>query len=132
MGSRIASGSSDCTVRVWGVESRSELACLEGHDAPVNAVAITADGAAVVSGSSDCTMRWWNVARPGASVLLGTHAEPVNAVALSPDGGCLASASDDRTLRLWQVATRREMEVVEGDAIMTSCAFLGAADRGRP
>lgn len=43
-GSKIVSGSWDNTIRIWDINSGSELRVLKGHEARVNSVAISPDG----------------------------------------------------------------------------------------
>lgn len=48
-------------VRVWDLETGALRQVLEGHEAPIYAVAITPDGARLVTGSRDMTARVWDI-----------------------------------------------------------------------
>ena len=76
-----------------------------GHDGPVQAVALSADGQLAVSGGSDGTVRVWDPAT-GAQVgaPLTGHDGPVWAVALSADGELAVSGGGDGTVRVWDPA----------------------------
>lgn len=53
----------DNTVRLWDVESGSELQRFEGHTANVNCVTASPDGRYALSGSADKTIRVWMLPR---------------------------------------------------------------------
>jgi hypothetical protein len=55
------SGSYDCTVRLWDIETGRCLRVLEGHSATVNSVAWSPDGIKVVSAAFNGVMRIWSV-----------------------------------------------------------------------
>ena len=59
-GSRIVSGLSDGTVRVWDATSWDELKSLAGHTGSVQSVAFSPNGSCIVSGSDDQTVRVWD------------------------------------------------------------------------
>ncbi|CAE7208552.1 unnamed protein product [Rhizoctonia solani] len=104
-GSRLVSGSDDCTVRVWNVSDGS-LATdpFEGHTGTVNSVAVSPDGMRVASGSSDHTVRVWNI--NDGSLFAGPftgHTGSIRSVTFSPDGTRIASGSFDGTVRAWHV-----------------------------
>lgn len=61
-GSLLASASTDRTVRVWKVDSRSLQSTLSGHAGGVNDVAWSPDGAALCSASDDATLLLWTLA----------------------------------------------------------------------
>src|SRR5205823_5854233 len=62
-GSRLASGSSDRTIKIWDTETGQELRSLQGHTDVVGSVAFTSDGTQLASWSHDGTIRFWD-ARP--------------------------------------------------------------------
>jgi hypothetical protein len=77
-------------------------ATLAGHGSPINAVAISADGAWIVSAADDGTVRVWSALDGTLRRVFTGHQGAVNAVAFSPGGSWLASAGDDGTVRLWR------------------------------
>ncbi len=101
-GKRLASASSDNTVRLWDVDKRQELLVLEGHTAGVWAVAFSPDGKRVASASHDKTVRLWDVDKGVETLLLKGHTGNVFAVAFSRDGTRLMSASRDGRVRVWE------------------------------
>jgi len=52
-GSRICSGSDDCTVRVWEVSSGKSMQTIEGHSSYVTAVSWSSDGERICSWGGD-------------------------------------------------------------------------------
>jgi WD40 repeat protein len=127
-GHRVASGSDDHTLRVWGTEVGECLAVLCGHEDRVTGVAFSSDGRRIVSGSHDCTLRIWD-ARTGQqlSVLRG-HEDWINSVAFSPDGRHVASGSGmfqgpDSTVRVWDAKTGQQLAVMSSHSEVTSVAF---------
>ncbi len=49
-------------VRVWDVGSGKERCSFRGHDGPIQAVAVSPDGAAIASGSADTAVLLWDLA----------------------------------------------------------------------
>eukprot|EP00949_MAST-11_sp_MAST-11-sp1_P002724 g2724.t1 len=60
-GTKVASGSSDNTVKLWDVTSGQCLQTLEGHDRSANSVSLSPDGTNVAPGSDDETVKLWDV-----------------------------------------------------------------------
>ena len=106
-GKRIASGSSDTTIRIWDVETgRMVTSPFEGHTSEVYSVAFSPDGNCVASGSWDKTIRIWD-AETG-QIIAGPfegHTGHIYSVAFSSDGKQVASGALDNTIRIWDVKT---------------------------
>jgi WD40 repeat protein len=112
-GSKLASGSSDRTVRVWNVATGQVEQTLEGHLDSVWSVVFSPDGSKVASGSRDHTVRVWNVATGQVEQTLEGHSRSVFSVGFSPDGSKVTSGSDDGTVCIWNVATGQAEQTLE-------------------
>jgi WD40 repeat protein len=132
-GKRLASASHDMTVRIWDVETQTELHTMAGHTGLTVAVAWNPDGSMVASGSYDQTVRVWNADTGELIRVLEGHTGWVNQVAFSADGMRVISNSFDGTIRVWDAMTGDLVEVLPGSAAQWSqltgqpeAAFLGA------
>lgn len=96
----------DNAIGFWDAASGERLLWLEGHDAAVNAVAFTPNGAAAVSASDDFAVRYWAI-QSGLSSKLSGHEGKVADVAVSPDGRVAASAAWDGSIGLWSLPQDR-------------------------
>jgi serine/threonine protein kinase len=138
--------SPDQRTLAWGSGSLDGLVCLGDltdptlnrmsllhcHQAPVDALAFSADGKMLATGSRDQTVRWWDLVQtqeglldsPKDPTLFKGHKGDVTAVAFSPDGKTLCSASRDGTVRLWKRGGfwSKEKIVLEGDWGPVRCA----------
>lgn len=99
-GVQIATASFDNALGLWSGADGARLLWLDGHEAAVNAVAFTPDGASALSASDDFTARYWRL-QSGVGVVMAGHKGKVADVAVSPDGRLAATASWDGTVGLW-------------------------------
>jgi WD40 repeat protein len=113
-GKRLASASTDKTVRLWDADTGQEVRALKGHTSEVIAVAFSPDGRRLASASADGTARVWDAERGQEVLALKGHSDVVRAVAFSPDGKRLASASWDQTVRLWDADRGEEVRALMG------------------
>jgi len=129
-GARIASGSSDDTIRVWDVATSAQIQAFRGHDG-IRSVAFSPDGKHVASGSWDKTVSIWD-ATTGAlgEVLEGLRDWRENFVVFSPDSTCIVTAWGENAARVWDAGTGACLRTLEGHTgSVTSAAF--SPDGGR-
>jgi WD40 repeat protein len=108
-GKRLASGSSDLTVRVWHTEARDaavQTFTLVGHRQAVRDVAFSPKGF-LASASDDRTVKIWRWGTGQEIRTLRGHRGPVGKVTYSPDGGQLISAGSDSTVKTWDTQSGR-------------------------
>ena len=111
-GTLLASGSGDCTVKIWDVQTGRLLTTLQEHTSWIWSVAWSLDGALLASGSYDHTIKLWNSQTRAVLYTLSGHTHWVRSVAFSPDNRLLASGSSDYTVRLWDVQTGTALQTL--------------------
>lgn len=73
VGSRLASGSSDRTVRIWDLTTETLPQTLDGHTQRVTTVTFSLDGLQLASSSADRTIRVWDSMTGAPRRLLEGH-----------------------------------------------------------
>ncbi|MFH0946537.1 MAG: serine/threonine-protein kinase [Planctomycetota bacterium] len=128
-GSRLASASFDCSVRLWSTNLPPEPRVLRDHTAAVRAVAFSPDGLRIASGGDDQTIRVFDALCGKALLVLTGHEGKVHSVAFSPDGNRLVSASRDSTLRIWDAHSGEPVRTIQEAAFVRQAIFLGNGRR---
>jgi WD40 repeat protein len=110
------SAGKDGAVRLWDVESRSQIGLL-AHDYPVTGVACSPDGRWMAtssdSGTGNDPLRVWELGSRREAALLSTNfwIRP-KSVLFSPDSKLLAFADAPAGVHLWNVGTRGEIAFI--------------------
>lgn len=97
---RAATAGADGRIAIWAPGKAQPDTVLEGHTAPIVALAVSPDSTTLASASWDHTVRLWPLAGGAPRVLEG-HTQNVNGVAFAPDGRSLVSVSYDLSVRIW-------------------------------
>jgi len=96
---RIITAGEDARIALWAPGGETPVRVLEGHTAPIVALAVSPDNKLIASASWDHTVRLWPLAGGKPFVLEG-HQQNVNGVAFI-DAKTFVSVSYDLTLRIW-------------------------------
>ncbi len=120
-GRRLASGSSDGTVRLWDEATGRELFKASGHVVAVNGVAFAPDGKRLASAARDGVVKVWDVLTGQELLTLVGHNGAVRAVVFVGDSKRLVSAGDDRTVRFWDLETGKESSLLRGHQGAVTC-----------
>ncbi|HKU07203.1 MAG TPA: c-type cytochrome [Bradyrhizobium sp.] len=100
---RMATAGADAKIALWTAGRQQPDEVLEGHTAPIVALAVSTEGATLASAAWDGTVRLWPLGS-GAKRVLEGHAQNVNGVAFTPDGKSLVSVGYDLTVRIWPLS----------------------------
>src|SRR5215831_8062159 len=95
---RIATAGEDGRIALWRLGEPQPAAALEGHTAPVVALAVSPDGKMLASASWDHSARLWPL-DGGAPRVLEGHAQNVNGVAFARDA--IVTVGYDATVRIF-------------------------------
>jgi WD40 repeat protein len=104
---KVISGSEDKTLKVWDLQTGTELLTLTGHSGYVTAVAVTPDGK-VISGSEDKTLKVWDLQTGRELLTLEGHSNEVSTVAVTLDGKIVSESVYNDTL-VWDLETGRKL-----------------------
>ena len=110
-GARAATAGADGRIAIWSPGKTEPDAVLEGHTAPIAALAVSPDGATLASASWDQTVRLWPLAGGAPRVLEG-HTQNVNGVTFTADGRSVISVSYDLSVRIWPLSGAQAPVVV--------------------
>ena len=100
-GTRLASGSTDKTVRLWDINNRDKWITLQKHTNWINVLAFSPDGKMLASGSVDKTVQLWDTSTGELLATFTGHINGITALAFSPDSTVLVSGSADGMIRFW-------------------------------
>ena len=116
----LVSGSGDCTINLWDIQTGGVIKTFHGHIWSVWSVSISPDCTMIASGSFDCTIRLWDTQTGECCHIIDGHKGSVKYVSFSPrNPQLLISASIDNTIRQWNTINGHQIEpTYEGDGVV--------------
>lgn len=113
----VASGSEDCTIKIWDWELGELERTFKGHVRPVSGLDFGGPkgNTLLASCSGDLTIKIWDPSKEYANIrTLYGHDHSVSTVRfLTSSNNLLVSASRDATLRIWDVSTGYCVKVIK-------------------
>jgi WD40 repeat protein len=129
---RLFSGSYDGTIKVWDLNTLTEVGTLAGHTDGVLSLAV-AEGR-LYSGSYDKTIKVWDLNTLTEVGTLAGHTSSVAALAVAESK--LYSGSTDKTIKVWDLNTLTEVGTLAGHtdgvlslAVAEGRLFSGSYDK---
>ncbi len=107
-GSRLATCSTDGSIKVWAIPEKRLLRTLTGHEGVVIAVAWSPDGLSIVgvsrplAGAGGGEIKLWSPDTGRAETTFRPPTGGLHAVAFTPDGLHVVTGGMDRTVRVWR------------------------------
>ncbi|XP_013408089.1 U3 small nucleolar RNA-interacting protein 2 isoform X4 [Lingula anatina] len=136
----VFSGSKDCSIVKWSLESKKKVHTIHGgrkgtedrhvgHTSHVLCLAVSSDGTFLVSGDRNKLIHVWN---PDTCQLLHTftgHRDAVSGLAFRRGTHQLFSASHDRSVKIWNLDEMAYVETLFGHQDSISGIDSGTRDR---
>lgn len=119
-----ASGSEDCTIRMWDHETAQYERTLKGHTGPITSLAFDAKGNTLASCSADMSIKLWDMTTFACTKTLKGHDHTISAVVFMPSGDQLLSCSRDNTIKLWEVASGYCLRTYSGHSDWIKCISI--------
>jgi len=127
-GSRVASGSRDCTARIWDMKTGRLLHTLSGHTNWVTSIDFSPNGNEILSATWDESIKIWNVIIGAEIMELKGHTKPVSAAAFAPNGRHVISVGFDATLKIWDT---RKSKLSSEFLMSAPCTALAIGTRAQ-
>ncbi|KAA8913625.1 WD40-repeat-containing domain protein [Sphaerosporella brunnea] len=117
-GKMVVTGSTDKTVKLWGLADYSCIKTFEGHTNSIQRALWISGGLQVVSGGNDGLVKVWDVKSGECSATLDNHEQRIWALATRPDeefsGSTIVSADAEGVITIWADVTSET--IAEADA----------------
>jgi len=107
-------------IRLWDLESCTEVVSFTGHLNGVYSLALTQDEQHFLTGSNDNTIQIWSLARESENRVL-SFSEANSAIQVTDDFLIIASGKD---IRVWSIAENRELGVLTGHTDRIECVIV--------
>ena len=120
-GQYLAAAGQGGTIALYRLSDLRLVRLLQGHTAPVNALAFSPNSQRLASAADDGTVRLYQVDTGNLLWNINAHAGAALAIAFTPDGTLLATGGTDRNAKLWNAGTGAAVRTLSGHSGAVSC-----------
>mmetsp|Transcript_5675 Transcript_5675/g.6154 ORF Transcript_5675/g.6154 Transcript_5675/m.6154 type:complete len:662 (+) Transcript_5675:56-2041(+) len=99
----LLSSSCDATVRLWSMETQTNLVVYRGHNSPVWCVRFSPMGLYFATASTDTTARFWSTDHLSPHRVFIGHLSDINCVEFHPNCNYIFTGSHDKAVRMWDI-----------------------------
>ncbi|XP_067687895.1 transcription initiation factor TFIID subunit 5-like [Haliotis asinina] len=117
----LVSASADGTIRLWSLQTWTNLVCYKGHNYPVWDVKFSPHGHYFVSCGHDRTARLWSTDHYQPLRVFAGHLSDVDSIQFHPNSNYVATGSSDKMVRLWDVQNGNCVRVMSGHKGAVHC-----------
>jgi len=110
----LVSCSADKTIRLWSLDTWTNLVVYKGHDDPVWDVTWGPFGYYFLTGSHDKTARLWSTDHISFLRMFAGHDQDVDTVCFHPNSVYVFTGSSDKTVRMWSIQTGSTVRLFTG------------------
>jgi WD40 repeat protein/serine/threonine protein kinase len=126
----------DTAIEVWDINASRRRGRLRGHEVPITALALSADGGRLLSGDRKGMLRWWELSTGQCLCSIKAHRGAVGMVAFGTDGWHALSAAVEAgtgtpVLRHWDLDTGQGRSSVKVPARVDLASLCLSPDRRR-
>ncbi|KAF3385535.1 hypothetical protein F1880_002258, partial [Penicillium rolfsii] len=130
--SALASGSEDCTIKIWDWEFGELERTLKGHSQTVTDLDFGSQKVRflrsgenrIVSASRDASIRIWNVATGYCIRTIYTHGDWIYSLSTSVDGKWLVTGGRDQAATIWDVTSGQARSFLRGHDNHIECSVF--------
>lgn len=99
----LLSCSHDTTMRLWDMNTQTNILTQEGHARGVYSIALHPDGGLVIAGDLAGIGTIWDIRTGKRILILKGHVKQILSVSASPNGHTIVTGSDDNTVKIWDL-----------------------------
>lgn len=131
----IASGSRDCTVKIWNAVTGSLIWTLNCNKSKVTSMCWSPDSKMIASGCADSVIRIWDSSTGELIKDFSWYKSSLSGLSWSPDGKSIASISNSNSVIIWDPNTGNynNMYILQGEIIKcvnwdpeSGCILIGS------
>jgi len=115
-GTKIVSGETDGSIRLWDANNGDELLTMLGHKSTVRSVSFSPDDTLIVSVGHDRTLKLWNAATGKEIWAWKDDQNMLKSAHFTPNNKQIITSNSNGAIRRWDVASRTELKPITESA----------------